>query len=681
MIQGLPEATARTALVEATDQRILVAQGRDTCWFRHPLLAEVLGDTIPPGAAVPIHAAWAATLEQTAGTGIDEVRRQGDLARHYEAANDLAAGLRASLEAARLAQEIKAPHEAAVHLRRAAGLWPVVHRDQPDVAGEVRLMEDLARASHLIGDGEASIAAWSRALELVDEDSNPLYASHLMVEWSEVAYELARFETPPIEVALRAVQLSEPYPDSPEYSVALSNLGSCEIWSNQLAPARGHAEAALRAARRTGDSKALCIAFGLFSFLDRQAAEESTRAGQRYAQLTGDPELIAGAAVSRYHHFRHYGNIETAIRTASEGLRAALNSGAVQGAVRLAGCLARSLLISGRLADSDAVIREGLALVGVRNASAAIRLTAALLATRRGDLAFAQLHLDRAGELIPNLDSRPGMMAPPLLAECLLATRQAERALDLLERTLPVQSLDPRVVDEMLMWGARAAAELAQDARDHHDDRRANAATERLDELVALRDSLPHRAFEPLVPGDPIQPALEALFVAESKRARGDSGTSVGWEEAVRRCEAAGMRWEQMISTWRWAQALLREGTQSSVVAPMLRAVHQFATAAGARPLQLRAVELASLAKISLEEPVGIAEQVAPPAALAGLTKRELEVLSHLVAGRTYAEIGGALFISEKTVSVHVSNLLRKTGTSSRQEVSALALRLRNAPG
>jgi DNA-binding CsgD family transcriptional regulator len=52
------------------------------------------------------------------------------------------------------------------------------------------------------------------------------------------------------------------------------------------------------------------------------------------------------------------------------------------------------------------------------------------------------------------------------------------------------------------------------------------------------------------------------------------------------------------------------------------------------------------------------------------------------VANRTYAEIAGALFISEKTVSVHVSNLLRKTQTSSRREVSALARRVGfvNAP-
>ena len=68
------------------------------------------------------------------------------------------------------------------------------------------------------------------------------------------------------------------------------------------------------------------------------------------------------------------------------------------------------------------------------------------------------------------------------------------------------------------------------------------------------------------------------------------------------------------------------------------------------------------------------------PVTFSALTPRETEVLTHLVANRTYAEIAKALFISEKTVSVHVSNLLRKTGTSSRREVSALARRVGFAP-
>jgi len=50
-------------------------------------------------------------------------------------------------------------------------------------------------------------------------------------------------------------------------------------------------------------------------------------------------------------------------------------------------------------------------------------------------------------------------------------------------------------------------------------------------------------------------------------------------------------------------------------------------------------------------------------------------VLAHLVAGRSYAEIAESLFISQKTVGVHVSNLLRKTGNANRVAVAAWARR------
>jgi DNA-binding CsgD family transcriptional regulator len=57
------------------------------------------------------------------------------------------------------------------------------------------------------------------------------------------------------------------------------------------------------------------------------------------------------------------------------------------------------------------------------------------------------------------------------------------------------------------------------------------------------------------------------------------------------------------------------------------------------------------------------------------LTPREREVVAHVVAGRTYGEIARALFLSEKTVSSHISNILRKTGTSSRGDLAQWAHR------
>ena len=59
-----------------------------------------------------------------------------------------------------------------------------------------------------------------------------------------------------------------------------------------------------------------------------------------------------------------------------------------------------------------------------------------------------------------------------------------------------------------------------------------------------------------------------------------------------------------------------------------------------------------------------------------GLTARELEVLRLLAIGRTNREIAAELFISAKTASVHVSNIMSKLGVTSRVEAAAIAYRL-----
>ena len=78
-------------------------------------------------------------------------------------------------------------------------------------------------------------------------------------------------------------------------------------------------------------------------------------------------------------------------------------------------------------------------------------------------------------------------------------------------------------------------------------------------------------------------------------------------------------------------------------------------------------------ARISLNTPDSRPES---RPALPGLTQREHEILSHVLAGRTYQEIARDLVISEKTVSAHVSHMLAKTGTANRVELAELARRL-----
>lgn len=92
--------------------------------------------------------------------------------------------------------------------------------------------------------------------------------------------------------------------------------------------------------------------------------------------------------------------------------------------------------------------------------------------------------------------------------------------------------------------------------------------------------------------------------------------------------------------------------------------------AAGNIGLQAAIADLARAARIDLSEPVA---PVSRPAEL--LTERELAVLRLVADGRTNAEIGRELYISPKTISVHVTHIMRKLGARSRVDAATRAQR------
>mgnify|MGYP001030493243 CR=1 FL=1 len=75
-----------------------------------------------------------------------------------------------------------------------------------------------------------------------------------------------------------------------------------------------------------------------------------------------------------------------------------------------------------------------------------------------------------------------------------------------------------------------------------------------------------------------------------------------------------------------------------------------------------------------VEDPAGEPEKAGEDEAVVDkLTRRELEVLRLLARGYTYKEIASELFISVKTVETHASNVLRKTQTSNRHQLTRWA--------
>ena len=96
----------------------------------------------------------------------------------------------------------------------------------------------------------------------------------------------------------------------------------------------------------------------------------------------------------------------------------------------------------------------------------------------------------------------------------------------------------------------------------------------------------------------------------------------------------------------------------------------------GATPFRAKVERLAERARITLApaEPAA-ASTTRSVAEDLGLTPREVEVLAQLAKGRTDRQIAEELFISKKTASVHVSNLLRKLDAANRVEAAEIGQR------
>jgi DNA-binding NarL/FixJ family response regulator len=110
--------------------------------------------------------------------------------------------------------------------------------------------------------------------------------------------------------------------------------------------------------------------------------------------------------------------------------------------------------------------------------------------------------------------------------------------------------------------------------------------------------------------------------------------------------------------------------------APMLEESARLAADIGAEPLLIEAQTLARRARIRLLQ---ARSQVPGPQRdidSYGLTERELEVLQLLAAGRSNPQIAAELFISLKTASVRVSNIISKMHVANRGEAAAVAHRL-----
>src|SRR5262245_40267640 len=220
----------------------------------------------------------------------------------------------------------------------------------------------------------------------------------------------------------------------------------------------------------------------------------------------------------------------------------------------------------------------------------------------------------------------------------------------------------PRYAWPLLAAGARACAPAAGGtaARDQDLADRAHRLLDRLRSLAATMDAT-----------GPLQEAHRPTFAAEAARA---SGAAAAPGTDPRPVWEAAQAWERLDQPYELARALLHAAEAAMDRGDRDDAANRLARAApladelGAGPLREQIGSLARRARLGL--PSRPASEHTP--GIAGLTAREAEVLRLLAAGRSNRDIAAELFISAKTVSVHVSNILAKLHATRRPEPAAI---------
>jgi len=138
---------------------------------------------------------------------------------------------------------------------------------------------------------------------------------------------------------------------------------------------------------------------------------------------------------------------------------------------------------------------------------------------------------------------------------------------------------------------------------------------------------------------------------------------------AVKLLAFAGVLREQLGAPVPPAEAPDRDRALARLQTSLSRAAFSSAWSQGRAEELDQVVDLAvaALATLDADDEVG-ARRPTPI-----LTPRELSVLELLTEGHTNREIADALYISQSTAGVHVSNILRKLGAKRRVDAAGLA--------
>ncbi|HEX5610637.1 MAG TPA: AAA family ATPase [Solirubrobacterales bacterium] len=626
------------SLAELVEAGLLTERGDGRAEFRHALAQEALYADVPWMRRRDLHRRFAEAIEAADGAS-------AELATHWLGAAEDQRAREALVAASRESEAVHAHHDAARTARQALDLWAdeeaaELHLETlerygrcAELAGELgeaakawrelaascdaagldpeyaRAQRRLAGVLSLLGERDAAFAVRGLAAEAFDRAERPAEAAAERLAMADHHQRGGRYR--------EAVELAQ------QASAAAEAAGRVDVTARALG-LRGLAEA------KGGEYEAGhgAVRSGLALALEHDLTPIAAELYQRLSIV-----LYDGADYRRAEEA-----LDTALGLCDDDVTEVACVTCLVYVLRERGEWSRAVELGQKLIDTDTAVWVAEGLLG------AIYAFQGKFAAGRRMMTETRAVATAVGHYNMFVDSTTGL-AQVAAAEG-LDDEMARYCDELLARW--EESEDHHYA----VWGVRwAASQLAR----RGDRDRANACAAALgkmvaegghdDALAALAQTLGELA---LVDGDPATAAEHLERAVELHR-----GLAIPFERA---------------------QVELRAGVglaaagERELALERLSGAYRTATKLGARPLAAEAArEVAALGE-SVAQRLG--SRAAASADGAGLTRRELEVLRHVSVGRTNREIAQELFISQRTVDMHVRNLLGKLECRSRVEAS-----------
>ncbi|MEJ7832165.1 MAG: AAA family ATPase [Nocardioides sp.] len=661
---GLDPQVLDAGIRRAVEMNILVA-GAGSYSFRHALLGEAVYDDLLPGERVRLHAQYARALTDRTAPGT-----AAELALHARRALDLDTALMASIEAGKEAMTVGGPDEAAHHYEQALELIADPARSALVDVDLSKLVASAADALSVSGNTQRAAAVIREQLDRLPEDAPAAWRPRLLSAWAGI---LSIIETDEDPVAISAE------------AVALAPEGESGLRAKVLA---NHAD----------------ILAGWRHYEQAQVVGmEALALAERL-----DLPVLASEVVTTLSGLKKAGPKDALRAALTEAVERAQQTGATHSELRARFLLGRSY--------QDAAEWPG----AVRWFSSAVdRGTEAGLPWAPYSLeAWWQLswvklvqgEWDEVLELSSPADDESGPAIPRAVLQSIRLAVPLGRGEDV---TRELAAL--RVHWEREGGVAIHSCGLTIQVAGRRGD--AAAALAAYDDGVAVLSVIWHEWFgartrlaaltvEAICRALPQLPAAERVrWVEHVDRLHSDGATVLmqyndpsgywgpegrAWSKRLD-AETLRARWlagvdapplDVLLQTWRESVMLFEEfghvpelAQVRTTLAGILRATGDLAAAREVGDLA-RASAHALGAQPLLDELKSLGNTPTRSEAEPGaLTARETEILALVAEGRSNGEIGKLLFISAKTVSVHVSNILAKLGAAGRTEAAAIARR------